>query len=130
MSIFALFHLLTLSSGHTMKITAPKIADQYFHDTEHAVKHAYVGLASCWRHVEDARKDMPPPIEKERMLHYLPPETPEEKARVERSLASYKKYFELKISEAMFAGFILEAAYWRSCSTRPTRRSLRAVLRS
>jgi len=94
-----------------MKITSPKSADQYFEDTEHAVKHAYAGLGSCWRHVEEARKDMPPPIKKDGMLHYLPPETPEEKARLERSLASYKKYFELKISEAMFAGFILEAAY-------------------
>lgn len=72
------------------KITAPKSADQYFEDTEHAVKHAYAGLASCWRHAEQAHKDMP---------------------RLKRSLASYEKYFELKISEAMFAGSILEAAY-------------------
>jgi hypothetical protein len=94
-----------------MKLTAPKTADQYFRDTEHAVKHAYGGLASCWRYVEEARRDATPPVEKDGMLHYLPPQTPDEKAKLERSLASYRKYFELKISEAMFAGYILQAAY-------------------
>ena len=94
-----------------MKLTAPKSAEEYFERTEHAVKHAYAGLASCWRYVEEAEKDATPPVEKDGMLHYFPPQTPEEKARLERSLAAYQKYFELKISEAMFAGSILDAAY-------------------
>lgn len=94
-----------------MKITAPKSAEEYFKRTEHAVKHAYDGLASCWLHVEEARRHQKPPILKDGMLHYLPPETPEERAALEKVLGSYEKYFELKISEAMFAGAILEAAY-------------------
>ena len=94
-----------------MKLTAPKTVDQYFKDTEHAVKHAYAGLASCWQYVEEAEEESLRPVEQDGMLHYLPPRTPEERARLERSVASYTKYFELKISEAMFAGSILEAAY-------------------
>jgi hypothetical protein len=95
-----------------MKLTAPKSAEEYFERTEHAVMHAYAGLASCWRHVEEAEAHyMSAPVEKDGMLHYLPPETPEEKAKLERSRASFKKYFELKISEAIFAGSILEVAY-------------------
>lgn len=94
-----------------MKLTAPKTAEEYFQRTEHAVKHAYAGLASCWSYVEEAEKNARPPVIKDGMAHYLPPQTPEEEAQLERSLAAYRKYFELKISEAMFAGSILDAAY-------------------
>jgi hypothetical protein len=94
-----------------MKLTAPKTAEDYFQRTEHAVKYAYTGLASCWSYVEEAEKHARPPVIKEGMAHYLPTETPEEKAQLERSLAAYRKYFELKISEAMFAGSVLEAAF-------------------
>jgi hypothetical protein len=93
-----------------MKITAPKSPDQYFEDTEHAVKHAYEGLASCWRYVEEARLYERTPIEKDGMLHWLPASTPEEKAKLARSIELLKQYGNLKPSEAMFAGFILEAA--------------------
>lgn len=99
------------STRLAMKLTAPKTAEEYFQRTEHAVKHAYAGLASCWSYVEEAEKNARPPVIKDGMAHYLPPQTPEEEAQLERSLAAYRKYFELKISEAMFAGSILDAAY-------------------
>lgn len=94
-----------------MKLTAPISAAEYFYKTEHAVKHAYAGLGSCWQHLQETRNGRPAPVEKDGMLWYLPAETPEEKARLERSQAQYEKYFELQFSEALFAGSILEAAY-------------------
>jgi hypothetical protein len=45
------------------------------------------------------------------MLCYLPPTTPEEKEKLGRSLELLRRYGELKFSEAMFAGAILQAAY-------------------
>jgi hypothetical protein len=59
-----------------MKLTAPKTADQYLKDTDHAVGHAYAGLATCWRYVQEARLYEKRPVEKDGMLHYLPPTTP------------------------------------------------------
>ena len=53
------------------------------------------------------------------------PETAEEKANLARSLELYREYFERNISEAMFAGFILEAAYIANACFLATRRSLR-----
>jgi hypothetical protein len=100
-----------IAATDIMKLTAPKTAAQYFEDTEHAVKHAYAGLASRWRYVQEARLYETPPTEKDGMLHYLPPTTTEEKAKLARSLELLEHYSRLKPSEAMFAGFILEAAY-------------------
>ncbi len=102
-----------------MKITAPKTSDDYFRLTEHAVRHAYSGLDSCWAYFEEGRRYSTPPIERDGMLHYLPPTTPEEKARLDRCLELQDKYFELKISEAMFAGSILQAAYMAIWLYRP-----------
>ena len=95
-----------------MKLTTPKTADQYFAKTEHAVKHAYAGLESCWAYYQDAMQYLTPgKLGDDGMIHYLSPSTPEESARLDRYLELAGKYFELKISEAMFAGDILQAAY-------------------
>lgn len=94
-----------------MKIT-PKNADEYFHDTEHAMKRAYAGLDSCMWHVQEALSYKRPVIEKDGMVHYAPAKTPEEKAKMTRSLELLRQYGELRrFSEATFAGSILLTAY-------------------
>jgi hypothetical protein len=95
-----------------MKLTVPKTADQYLEKTEHAVKHAYAGLDSCWAYYRKALQFATPgKLGDNGWIRYLPPSTPEEGARLDRYLELAGKYFDLKISEAMFAGAILEAAY-------------------
>jgi len=37
-----------------MKITAPKDPDEYFRQTDHAVKHSYASLDSCWLYYRQA----------------------------------------------------------------------------
>lgn len=37
-----------------MKITAPRDSDEYFRQTEHAVRHSYAGLDSCWLYYQEA----------------------------------------------------------------------------
>jgi hypothetical protein len=94
-----------------MKLATPKTPAEYLQKTEHAVKHAYNGLDSCWSYYQQALQHTTPPIEKDG--HYVsePPKTPEERAKLDRYLELAGKYFELKISEAMYAGSILQAAY-------------------
>jgi hypothetical protein len=94
-----------------MKLTSPKKPAEYFQKTEPAVRHAYNGLASCWSYYQQALQHSAPPIKKDGYYIFEPPKTPEEKARLDRYPELAGKYFELKISEAMFAGFILQAAY-------------------
>ena len=94
-----------------MKIAIPKTPGEYFQKTEQAVQHAYSGLESCWAYYQRALQCAPQPVEEGGYHVYKPPQTPEEKAELDRSLGFLEKYFELKISEAMFAGFILQAAY-------------------
>jgi hypothetical protein len=94
-----------------MSTLKPQGPDEYFQETEHAVKHEYEGLHSCWRYYDEALQHATPPIEEAGMLRRLPPRTPEEKAKLERSLELLHKYAELKFSEALFAGSILQAAY-------------------
>jgi hypothetical protein len=94
-----------------MKLTAPKNAEQYFQQTEHAVRHAYSGLDSCWAFYQEACRYLAPPIVKDGMRWYLPPVTPEEQANLARYLELAGKYFDLKISEATFAGSISQVAY-------------------
>jgi len=85
-----------------MKLAIPKTPAEYFQKTEHAVSHAYNGLHSCWLYYQQALQHT---------TVFEPPKTPEEQARLDRRLEVVGKYFELKISEAMFSGFILRAAY-------------------
>lgn len=87
-----------------MKLTAPKTVEQYFKITEHSVRHLYEGLASCWSYYK-------------RALGYWDisqidkPITEENNEAIQQYLKLSKKYFDLKFSEAMFAGGILQIAY-------------------
>jgi len=87
-----------------MKITVPKNPAEYFHRTEHAVRHFYAGLDSCWLYYQEALQHWD-------ISQIGEPMTPESKARLDRYLELAGKYFELKFSEAMFAGSILQVAY-------------------
>jgi len=87
-----------------MKITAPKNPDHYFQRTEHAVRHSYAGLDSCWQYYQQA------------LLHWGisqvgQPMTAARKAGLDRYLELAGQYFDLKFSEALFAGAILQVAY-------------------
>ena len=87
-----------------MKITAPRTHEEYFEKTEHAVRHLYAGLDSCWAVYEEAEQH----VAGRPMDHPL---TPEQKEALEKYLELAGKYFYLKISEAMFAGGIFQIAY-------------------
>ena len=87
-----------------MKITAPQDPDDYFGQTEHAVKHSYAGLDSCWQHYQQALQHWD-------ISQVGQPMTAERKAALDRYLELAGKYFDLKFSEAMFAGAILQVAY-------------------
>lgn len=87
-----------------MKITAPQAIDDYIVRTEHAVKHFYAGLDSCWSYYTQAREHW-------NITQINEPLTAERKASLDRYLQLSGKYFELKLSEAMFAGGILQMAY-------------------
>jgi hypothetical protein len=87
-----------------VKITAPKHSDDYFRQTEHALKHAYAGLDSCWEYYRQALQHWD-------MSQVGQPMTPERKAALDRYLEQAGRYFDLKFSEAMFAGAILQVAY-------------------
>jgi hypothetical protein len=94
-----------------MKLTTPKMPAEYLQRTEHAVRHAYSGLAFCWSHYQQALQHTTPPVAKDGNYVLEPPQTPEERAKLDRSLELLREHFELKISEAMFAGFILQVAH-------------------
>jgi len=87
-----------------MKITAPKDVGEYFRRTEHAVRHSYAGLDSCWMYYQQALQHWD-------ISQIGQPMTPERKARLDRYLELAGKYFDLKFSEAIFAGAILQVAY-------------------
>jgi len=87
-----------------MKITAPRDPEAYFRDTEHAVRHFYDGLDSCWSYYQRA-------LEHWDISQVGQPMTPERRAGLDRYLQLAGKYFDLKFSEAMFAGAILQVAY-------------------
>lgn len=88
----------------TVKITRPKDPDAYFGQTEHAVKHSYAGLDSCWLYYQEALQHWD-------ISQIGQPMTPERKTALNRYLELAGKYFDLKFSEAMFAGAILQVAY-------------------
>lgn len=87
-----------------MKITAPKDVAAYLQKTEHAVKHFYSGLDSCWSYYQQA-------LEHWDISQLDQPMTPERQAGLDRYLQLAGKYFDLKFSEAAFAGSILQVAY-------------------
>jgi hypothetical protein len=87
-----------------MKVTALKTPEEYFRDTEHAVRHLYAGLDSCWSYYQQA-------LEHWDISQICQPMTPDRNAALHRYLELAGKYFSLKFSEAMFAGAILQVAY-------------------
>ena len=87
-----------------MKISVPDTLDEYIRRTEHAVMHHYAGLDSCWDYYQKA-------LDHWDIGQINDPLTPERKAALDRYLALAGKYFDLKLSEAMFAGGILQTAY-------------------
>lgn len=87
-----------------MKLTAPKTADEYFKITEHAVQHLYAGLDSCWAYYKKA-------LEHWDISKVDQPLTEENKNAIEKYLVLSRKYFDLKFSEAMFAGGICQIAF-------------------
>jgi hypothetical protein len=81
----------------------PRTLDEYLRRTEHAVRHLYAGLDSCWAYYRQA------------LTHWDiskvgEPMTPESRAELERYLELAGRYFDLKFSEATFAGSILQVA--------------------
>ncbi len=87
-----------------MKTTAPNNLDEYFRDTEYAVRHLYAGLDSCWSYYQQA-------LEHWDLSQVGQPMTPEKEATLKRYLELAEKYFDLKFSEASFGGAILQVAY-------------------
>jgi hypothetical protein len=87
-----------------MKVTAPKDPTTYFGKTEHAVKHFYAGLESCWSYYKHASEHWD-------ISQLDQPMTPERRAGLDRYLELAGEYFRLKFSEAAFAGSILQVAY-------------------
>ena len=87
-----------------MKDTVPKSPAEYLRRTEHAVRHMYAGLDSCWSHYQQA-------LEHWDLSQVGQPMTPEYRERLNKYLDLAGRYFDLKLSEAMFAGAILQIAY-------------------
>jgi hypothetical protein len=87
-----------------MKTTAPQDPDEYFRRTEHAVKHSYAGLDSCWQYYAQALQHWD-------ISQVGQPMTVQRRAALDRYLELAGKYFDLKFSEAMFAGAVRQVAY-------------------
>lgn len=87
-----------------LKTTAPTDADSYFQQTEHAVKHLYEGLDSGWEYYKQANQHWD-------FSQVGQPMSPERKEALDRYLAPAEKDFDLKFSEAMCAGAILQVAH-------------------
>jgi hypothetical protein len=81
----------------------PKTPEEYLNQTEHAVRHFYTGLSSCWDYYEKALEHW----DISKLNHPL---TPENKAALDKYLEMAGKYFDLKFSEATFAGAIFQVA--------------------
>ena len=81
----------------------PKSPDEYLSETEHAVRHFYAGLASCWSYYQQA-------LQYWDISKVGQPLTDELRADLNRHLELAGKYFDLKFSEAVFAGAILQVA--------------------
>jgi hypothetical protein len=82
----------------------PTSVDEYLHKSEHAVRHLYAGLESCWAHYEEATRYWD--ISKAGS----PLTTVEELEALQEYLKHAKRYLDLTLSEATFAGAILQVA--------------------
>jgi len=81
----------------------PKTVKGYLHETEHAVRHLYLGLDSCWAYYGEALKHWD-------ISKAGEPMTPEASVELQKYLALAGRYFDLKFSEAIFSGSILQVA--------------------
>ena len=80
----------------------PETSQEYLLQTEHAVRHLYEGIASCWAYYQEALKHWD--------ISKGHPKTPEDMAALNRFLELARKHFDLKFSEGVFAGSILQIA--------------------
>jgi len=80
----------------------PETPQEYFIQTEHAVRHFYAGINSCWAYYKGALKYWD--------ISKGHPKTTEDKADLNRFLELAKKHFDLKFSEGVFSGSILQIA--------------------
>ena len=80
-----------------------KTPEEYLLQTEHAVRHFYTGLDSCWTYYKKA-------LQHWNISMINEPLTAKRKADLDRYLRLAGKYFDLKFSEATFAGSILQVA--------------------
>lgn len=78
-------------------------ADEYLDLTEHAVRHFYKGLDSCWDVYESA-------LEHWDMSRIGKPLTEEEQERAKQYVEKAGEYFYLKFSEGTLAGAITQVA--------------------
>ena len=78
-------------------------AHQYLDLTEHAVRHFYAGLESCWQVYESA-------LEHWDISRFGEPLTEEEMARARRFTEQAGQYLYLKFFEGTFAGAIAQVA--------------------
>lgn len=81
----------------------PETPQEYLLQTEHAVRHLYAGIASCWAYYQEA-------LEHWDISKIGQPKTPENEAALNRYLELAKKHFDLKFSEGVFSGSILQIA--------------------
>ena len=81
-----------------------KTYEDYLQKTEHAVRQFYDGLSSCWSYYEQALTHW----DFTKINQQL---TFEDKTDLETYLTLAGKYFDLKFSEATFAGSIFQVAY-------------------
>jgi hypothetical protein len=92
-----------MAIGNQMRLKF-KTYEDYLQKTEHAVRQFYDGLASCWSYYQKALNHWD-------ITKIKQPLTPENKTALETYLKLAGKYFDLKFSEATFAGSILQVAY-------------------
>jgi hypothetical protein len=87
-----------------MKITAPGTLDEYLDKTAAAVKHLYAGMDACWSYYREA-------LEHWDVSRINQPMTPKRTESLKTYLELAGKHFDLKFSEAMFAGAVIQIAY-------------------
>lgn len=81
----------------------PNTPQEYLQQTENAVRHFYAGLESCWSVYQDALSHWD-------ISKINRPLTPEDRTELDKYLKLAGRYFDLKLSEATFAGSILQVA--------------------
>ena len=81
----------------------PSTLSEYLRETEHAIRHLYAGLDSCFAVYREALSQWD-------ISRVGQPKTEQERARLATYLQHAGRYFDLKFSEATFSGAILQIA--------------------